>query len=138
MGRVLAIDYGRKRTGLAVTDPSRIIASPLESVATHELEKYLTDYLGREEVDIVVVGYPVTLNNKPSEAVKYIDPFLNRLRKLFPDLKIRLMDERFTSGMAFQTMIDGGVKKEKRKDKGMIDRISAAIILRSFLDQKSD
>lgn len=136
MGRVLAIDYGRKRTGLAVTDPGRMIASPLESLPTAELEKYLSDYVAREKVDTIVIGYPVTLNNLPSEAVRYINPFIKRLLKLFPDIEITTFDERFTSSMAFQTMIDGGVKKEKRKDKGMVDRISAALILRSYLDQK--
>ncbi len=138
MGRVLAIDYGRKRTGLAVTDPGRMIASPLESLPTAELEKYLSDYVAREKVDTIVIGYPVTLNNLPSEAVRYINPFIKRLLKLFPDIEIATFDERFTSSMAFQTMIDGGVKKEKRKDKGMVDRISAALILRSYLDQKKN
>lgn len=136
MGRILGIDYGRKRVGLAVTDPLKIFASPLETVMTHELDRFIEEYLTTEEVDAFVIGFPVQMNNKPSESVKYVDPFIKKLKKKFPDKTIHLVDERFTSQMAFRTMIDGGVKKEKRKDKSMVDKISASIILQSFLDKK--
>ncbi|MCU0367004.1 MAG: Holliday junction resolvase RuvX [Bacteroidales bacterium] len=136
MGRALAIDYGRKRCGLAVTDPLRIIASPLVTVPSGELEAFLRDYIPRENVTEVVIGYPVTVNNLPSESVKYIDPFIARFRKLFPLVELHLADERFTSQMAMRTMIDGGVKKSSRRDKSMVDRISASIILQSWLTRR--
>ena len=136
MGRILAIDYGKKRCGIAVTDPSRIIATPLVTVSTHELEKFLTEYCGVEQVDSFVMGYPVKLNNEPSEMVKYINPFINRLKKIFPGKEINLVDERFTSSMAQRAMIDGGMKKKERQVKGNVDRISASIILQSYLDQE--
>jgi putative Holliday junction resolvase len=138
LGRVLAIDYGRKRTGLAVTDPLRIIASPLITVATHELESFLKDYLLRENVTEVVIGYPVTVNNLPSESVKYIDPFIARFRKSFPEIPLHLADERFTSQMAMRAMIEGGVKKSDRRDKSMVDRISASIILQSWMSREKN
>lgn len=134
MGRILAIDYGKKRCGLAVTDPARIIASPLETVRTHELEAFLLRYDTAEIIDEFVIGYPKQMNNQPSEAVKYIDPFIARLKKVFPGRVIHLVDERFSSKLAFQAMIDGGVSKEKRKDKAMVDRISASIILQTFME----
>jgi putative Holliday junction resolvase len=137
MGRILAIDYGKKRVGLAVTDPLQIIASPMATVATKEIEAFLSDYLNREDVVEFVVGYPVDMNNKPSESVKYIDPFIKRLGKLFPGKPVNLYDERFTSKIAFRTMIDGGVKKKERRDKSMVDRISASLILQSFLENRS-
>ena len=133
VGRALAIDYGRKRCGLAVTDPERIIASPLVTVPSGELEAFLKDYIRKENVTDVIIGYPVTMNNLPSESVKYIDPFIARFRKLFPMTPLHLTDERFTSQIAMQTMIEGGVKKSDRRDKGMADRISASIILQSWL-----
>lgn len=136
MSRVLAIDYGRKRCGLAVTDPQRIIASPLTTVPTGQLETFLKDYIPRENVTEIVIGYPVTVNNLPSESVRYIDPFIARFRKLFPDMPLHRADERFTSQMAMRTMIDGGVKKSGRRDKAMIDRISASIILQSWLSSE--
>jgi len=136
LGRALAIDYGRKRCGLAVTDPLRIIASPLVTVPSGELEAFLRDYIPRENVTEVVIGYPVTVNNLPSESVKYIDPFIARFRKLFPLVELHLADERFTSQMAMRTMIDGGVKKSSRRDKSMVDRISASIILQSWLTKR--
>jgi putative Holliday junction resolvase len=137
MGRILAFDYGQKRIGLAVTDPMQIIASPLATVGPSEIEKYLLDYLNKEIVDEFVVGYPVQLNNKPSDSVKYIDPFLKRLAKLFPGKTVHLVDERFTSKIALQTIIDGGVKKKERKDKTLADRISASLILQSFLERRA-
>jgi len=133
MGRALAIDYGKKRCGVAVTDPMRIIASPLTTVPSAGLETFLREYIPRENVTDVVIGYPVTVNNLPSESVKYIDPFIARFSKIFPDIQLHLEDERFTSQMALQTMIDGGVSKSGRRDKGMADRISASIILQSWL-----
>ena len=111
----------------------RIIASPLATVPSGELEAFLRDYIPREKVTDVVIGYPVTVNNMPSESVKYIDPFIARFRKLFPETPLHLADERFTSQMAMRAMIDGGVKKSGRRDKGMTDRISASIILQSWL-----
>lgn len=136
MGRALAIDYGRKRCGLAVTDPLRIIASPLATVSSAEIETFLKDYIPRENVTDVVIGYPVTVNNLPSESVKYIDPFMARFRKLFPGIPLHLEDERFTSRIAMRTMIDGGVKKSGRRDKALADRISASLILQSWLDRE--
>jgi putative holliday junction resolvase len=137
MGRILAIDYGQKRVGLAVTDPLQIIASPLATVSASEAENYLTEYLKNEVVDEFVVGYPVQLNNKPSDSVKYIDPFLKRLGKLFPGKPVHLADERFTSKMALRAMIDSGAGKKERMDKSIADRISASIILQSYLEQRS-
>jgi len=137
MGRIIGIDYGTKRIGLAVTDPLKIFASPLVTVKTNEFYRFIEDYLKNEDIDEFVVGYPVQLNNMPSESVKYIDPFLKRLKKIFPEKPVHLVDERFTSKIAFQTMIEGGVKKKGRKDKSMVDNISASIILQSFLDSRS-
>jgi putative holliday junction resolvase len=137
MGRILAIDYGKKRTGLAVTDPLQIIASPLITVNTAELESFLGNYTSKESVDEFVVGYPVQMNNEPSESVKYVEPFVKRLKKLYPGKQVNLYDERFTSGIAFRAMIAGGVKKKERRDKGMVDRISASVILQSFLQRRS-
>ena len=133
MGRILAFDYGQKRIGLAVTDPLQIIASPLLTIGTSQIENFLNDYLKKEIVDEFVVGYPVQMNNKPSESVKYIDPFLNRLKKLYPGKPVHLIDERFTSKIALQTIIDGGVKKMARRDKTLADKISASLILQAFL-----
>lgn len=137
MGRILAIDYGKKRTGLAVTDPLQIIASPMVTVATAELESFLIGYTLKESVDEFVVGYPLRMNNKPSESVKYIEPFLKKLKKLFPGIPVNVFDERFTSRIAFRAMVDGGVKKKERRDKGMVDKISASVILQSYLARRS-
>ncbi|MDQ1332420.1 MAG: putative pre6S rRNA nuclease [Bacteroidota bacterium] len=136
MGRILGIDYGKKRIGLAVTDPLRMFASPLETVNIQEFDSFISDYLKSEDVDAFVIGYPVQMNNKPSESVKYIDPFIRKIKKQFPGKELHLIDERFTSRIALRTMIDGGVKKEKRRDKSMVDKISASIILQSYLDRK--
>jgi putative holliday junction resolvase len=137
MGRIISIDYGKKRTGLAVTDPFRIIATPLTTIPTRELEAWLTKYFAANEVDEAVIGYPVTMNNLPSESVRYIEPFINRFRKVFPDIPLHLADERFTSSIAMQAMIDGGLKKSTRRDKSIVDRVSASLILQSWLE-KSD
>jgi putative Holliday junction resolvase len=133
MGRILAIDYGKKRTGLAVTDPLRIIATPLETVSTHELMTYLSGYVQKEVVDEFVVGMPKTLKNEDSEIAPLVRAFVERLGKVYPDKKIHLADERFTSRMAMQAMIEGGMKKKDRQVKGNVDKISATIILQSFL-----
>lgn len=136
MARILAIDYGRKRVGIAVTDPMQIIANGLDTVATKDLIDYLVKYTQQEEVELFVVGYPKQMNNEDSESVKYLKPFLGLLKNKFPNIPIELVDERFTSKMAFQTMIDGGLKKKQRQDKAMIDKVSATIILQSYMEKK--
>ncbi len=133
MGRILAIDYGKKRVGIAVTDELRIIATGLQTVETKNIWEFLKNYLNTENVDIIVIGEPKDMNNKPSDATKYIQPFVNRLRKVYPDLRIERFDERFTSKMAHQTMIDSGLKKKQRQNKALVDTISATIILQSFM-----
>ena len=137
MGRIIGIDCGKKRLGLAVTDPLQIFASPLKTVVVQEFDDFVREYLKSEEIDAFVIGYPVQLNKKPSESVKYINPFIVKLKKKFPDKPVYLVDERFTSQMALRSMIDGGVKKKTRQDKSMVDRISASIILQSWLDSRS-
>jgi len=137
MGRLIGIDYGTKRIGLAVTDPSKMFASPLITVSTEKFDLYIKEYLKTEEVDAFVIGYPVKMNNQPSESVNYVNPFIKKLKKTFPGKEIHLVDERFTSRIALRSMIEGGVKKRNRQDKSMIDRISASIILQSFLDNRS-
>ena len=138
MGRIIGIDYGNKRIGLAVTDPLQIFASPLDTVKPHEFDNFIQTYLKNEKIDEFIIGYPVQMNNQPSESVKYIDPFLKKIKKKFPDIPVHLVDERFTSKLAFQTMIDGGVKQKGRRDKAMVDKISASIILQSFLDSRTN
>lgn len=134
MGRILAIDFGTKRIGIAVTDPMKIFASPLDTVRNCDFMEYLDNYIKKEEVEALVIGYPKQMNNTPSESVRYINPFIKKLRTKYPEIKISLADERFTSRMAFQTMIDGGVKKKNRQDKSLVDKISASIILQSYLE----
>ena len=136
MGRILAIDYGKIRTGIAVTDELQIIASGLTTVLTKELMNYLRDYTNQEKVDLFVVGLPKQMNNEPSESEQLIKPFLNKLTAVFPDIAIERVDERFTSKMAFQTMIDSGLSKKKRRDKALVDEISATLILQSYLYSK--
>jgi len=136
MARIISIDYGRKRVGIAVNDPQQIIATRLTTIPTHTIWDFLNEYFQKEKVEIVVVGYPKQLNNEASEAVRYINPFLKKFQIEYPNMKLEILDERFTSKMAFQTMIDGGLKKQKRQDKALIDGISATIILQSFLEQK--
>ena len=135
MERIIGIDYGKKRVGVAVSDPLGIFASALDTVPSASIIDYLKGYIEKEHVTLFVIGYPMNLNNKPSEAAQYVDQFLNRLRKQFPSIPVKLEDERFTSQLAFRTMIDGGVKKMDRRNKGMVDKISAAIILQSYLDR---
>ena len=134
MGRVLAIDYGTKRTGIAVTDVLRIIATPLETVATQELINFLKAYLQKETVDEFVVGMPKTLKNEDSAIAPLVRKFIEELKKTFPDKPVHLADELFTSSIAMRAMIDGGMKKKDRQKKGNVDKISATIILQSFLD----
>ncbi|MCD6597462.1 MAG: Holliday junction resolvase RuvX [Bacteroidales bacterium] len=136
MSRILAIDYGRKRVGLAVTDPLEIIANGLETVPTMKIWEFLKDYIPRQDVKIVVVGYPVQMNSRPSESMEYLKPFLKKFAKVFPDLRVELVDERFTSKMAMQAMIEGGMKKKQRRNKAMVDKISAVIILQTYLDMQ--
>lgn len=137
MSKILAIDYGSKRVGLAVTDTERIIASGLTTVKTSDLMAYLSSYLGKNNVECVVVGFAKNLDNTMSESSKYIEPFVIRLQKAYPNLKIERVDERFTSKMAFQTMIDSGISKKARSNKALVDQISATIILQSYLDSRS-
>ena len=134
MGRTLAIDYGKKRTGLAVTDPLGIIATPLDTIATHVLLVFLKSYLQKESVDQFVIGMPKTLLNEDSENAPLVRKFVVELKKAFPEKPVHLADERFTSSIAIRAMIDGGMKKKDRQVKGNVDKISATIILQSFLD----
>lgn len=136
MGRLLAIDYGRKRCGLAVTDVLQIVATALDTVPSAELIPYVKAYAGREPVDEIIVGLPRTLDGQPSESMRYITPAINRLRKEMPDMKITFFDERFTSTLAHRAMIDAGVKKSDRRDKGAIDRMAAVIILNGYLESR--
>lgn len=136
MGRVIGIDFGKKRIGLAVTDPLQIIASPLTTVNPTEFEVFMKDYLKKEVVDAFAIGYPVQLDNTPSESTKYLEPFLTRIKRLFPNIPIHKIDERFTSVMAHQAMIDGGMKKMDRRDKKTVDKISATLILQSYLQRR--
>jgi putative Holliday junction resolvase len=136
MGRIVAIDYGTKRTGIAVSDPLRIIATPLDTVPTADLLPYLKTYLQKEAVDEFVVGMPKTLLNEDSEIAPLVRKFIAELEKIFPEKPVHLADERFTSSMAMQAMIDGGMKKKDRQQKGNVDKISATIILQSFMERK--
>lgn len=133
MGRILAIDYGSKRVGLAVTDSLRLIATGLTTVHSKDLISYLTGYFSKENVDIIVVGEPKTLQNQKSDSARFIDPFVTHLRRTFPDKKIERYDERFTSAIAQQTMLSGGLKKKDRQSKETVDLISAIIILQDYL-----
>ena len=129
----MGIDYGRKRTGVAVTDPLGIVAGNLATVPTHTLMQFIKDYLEREQVDRIVIGKPTQLNGEPSESMRYITPFVNRLKKELPDVPVVMYDERFTSAIAHQAMIDGGMKKSDRRDKSRVDAIAATIILNDYL-----
>ena len=137
MNRIIGIDYGLKRTGIAVTDPLGIFASPVETVPSAKIIDYLKNYTAKEQIGLFVVGYPINMNNTPSEAARYVDTFLKQLKKNFPQIPVELEDERFTSVLAHRSMIDGGMKKMARRDKSVVDKISAGIILQSYLDRKS-
>jgi putative holliday junction resolvase len=136
LGRILAIDYGKKRIGLAVTDTMQLIANGLTTVNTKEIYDFLSSYLLKEKVDKFIVGYPKTLSNEDSEAMNYIKPFIKSLQNKYPEIEVILVDERFTSKIAFQTMIDAGLGKKARKNKELIDTISATLILQTYLNQK--
>tara|TARA_R110002074_G_scaffold348282_2_gene518742 strand:+ start:21321 stop:21731 length:411 start_codon:yes stop_codon:yes gene_type:complete len=133
LGRILAIDYGVKRIGLAVTDEMQMIAFGLTTISTAEIFDYLSDYIAKEKVDLILVGEPKQMDNTASESEFFIKPFLVKLAEKFPTIPIKRHDERFTSKMAFQTMLDSGLKKKQRKNKALIDEISATIILQSYL-----
>ncbi len=133
MARILAIDYGEKRTGIAVTDPLQIIASGLTTVSTKDLLKYLKDYVSKEQVERIVVGQPRRLNNEPSEVEHKIQQFIITLHKELPEISVVRIDERFTSKIAFQSMLDAGVKKKDRRKKELLDKVSATVILQSYL-----
>lgn len=134
MGRILAVDYGRKRCGVAATDSLRIAANPLPVVRTCDLLDFLADYCKREPVDRILVGEPRQMNGEPSESMKYITPFLGRLRQRLPGIEVELVDERFTSVMAHRDMLTAGFKKSDRRRKGLADEMSAAIILTTWLE----
>lgn len=136
MARILAIDYGKKRTGIAITDELQIIASGLTTVDTKSIFSFLTEYLAKENVELFLVGEPKQMDNTASESESLITPFVEKLQKTFPKIPVKRIDERFTSKMAFQTMIDSGLKRKKRQNKALVDEISATIILQSYLYSK--
>ena len=138
MNRIVGIDYGRARVGVAVSDPLRIFASPVETVPSAKIIVYLKKYALSETVERFVVGWPLNMNGAPAQAAPDVEAFLKQLRKAFPDVPVSLEDERFTSVLAHRAMIDGGMKKSERRDKNSVDKISAAIILQSYLDRKSN
>ena len=136
MGRVLAIDYGKKRTGLAVTDMLRITANPLLTIDTKDLLKWLEEYFAKEPVEEVIIGHPTQMNGEESESMNYIRPFMGNFKKKFPDKTITMYDERFTSVLAHQAMLAGGMKKKDRQNKAVVDKIAACIILEDYLESK--
>jgi putative Holliday junction resolvase len=138
MGRIMSIDYGRKRTGIAVTDILQLIANGLDTVPSGEIINFLKKYFEKEEVELVVVGYPKQMNNTDSESVVYVNEFVKSFKKNFPQKKYIFADERFTSKLAFRAMVDGGLKKIQRQDKAMIDKVSATIILQSYLEMRTN
>lgn len=138
MARILAIDFGRKRSGIAVTDELQMIANPLTTVLSKDLLDFIANYMQENEVESVVVGEPKTMQNTPSDASRFIEPFIQRFKKRFPDMPLARMDERFTSRMAFQTMIDSGIGRKARQNKALVDSISASLILQSYLEQQNN
>ena len=138
MGRILAIDYGQKRTGIAVTDPLKIIATGLTTIHSKDIIEFLKNYMQKEEVESIVVGEPKTLGNQASDAARFIEPFVKHLKKQFPQMPVYRMDERFTSSIAFQSMIDSGMKKKQRQNKELVDTISATLILQSYMEYLSN
>ena len=133
MPRILAIDYGQKRTGIAVTDEMQIIASGLTTIPSQTAIAFLKDYFAKEKVELVLIGEPKQMNNQPSQSTPVIEAFVVKFKKAFPDMPVKRVDERFTSKMAFQTMIDGGLSKKQRQNKALIDEISATIMLQDYL-----
>jgi len=136
LGRILAFDFGKKRTGIAVTDELQIIASGLTTVDTKKIFSFLTAYLKKETVELFIIGEPKQMNNTASESEQFIQPFVKKLSTTFPKIPIKRIDERFTSKMAFQSMIDSGLKKKQRQNKALVDEISATIILQTYLSSK--
>ena len=136
MARILSIDYGRKRTGVAVTDPLQLIAGGLATVATSELYDWLVQYIKQEQVERIIIGEPRQMNGQPSENMQRVQQFVNRWRKAQPDIPVEFYDERFTSVLAHQTMLDGGLHKKARQDKALVDQISATIILQNYLESR--
>ena len=136
MARILSIDYGKKRTGIAVTDPLQIIANGLATVSTSELFDYLKNYLSNEQVERIIIGRPLQTNGQPSENLQRVEQFVNRWRKEMPDVPVEYVDERFTSVLAHQAMIDGGLRKKARQDKALVDKISATIMLEDYLRRR--
>lgn len=137
MGRILAVDFGTKRTGLAVTDPLQIIATPLKGLLTHELESFLKEYTLKESVEKLVIGWPTQADGSPSDNARHVEAFVNRFKKLFPNIPVVLQDEYGTSKDAMRTMISGGVKKKNRRDKLQVDITSAVIILQAYLSENT-
>ena len=136
MSRILAIDYGKKRTGIAVTDPMQIIANGLTTVPTHTLMDFLMNYVQKEQVERIIIGHPKQMDNEDSENMKNIVPFMNQLKKKMPQMPVELVDERFTSVLAHQAMLTGGLKKKDRQNKALVDEISATIILQSYMESR--
>ncbi|HNZ80581.1 MAG: Holliday junction resolvase RuvX [Bacteroidales bacterium] len=134
MGRILAIDYGRKRCGIAVSDPLKLIANGLKTVATQDLDAFFEQYLKEETVDLVVVGLPKQLNNEPSEAMSYIEPYVRKFKKKYPEIPLVYSDERFTSVLAHKAMLEGGLKKKDRRNKALADEVSATILLQDYME----
>lgn len=132
----MAIDYGSKRVGIAVTDPLQMIATGLTTVHSKDVIQFLKDYTAKETVDCIVVGEPKQMNNEASDAARFIEPFVKHLQRTFPSIRVERMDERFTSQMAFRTMIDGGVSRKGRQNKELIDQVSATIILQSYMERR--
>ena len=137
MARIMSIDYGQKRTGIAVSDPLQMIANGLTTVDTAQLLDFIADYLSKEQVERIVVGYPKQTNGEDSENMKRITPFVNRLRKLYPTITVELYDERFTSVLAHRAIIDSGIGRKARQDKALVDKISATIILQDYMERKT-
>ncbi|HUI32355.1 MAG: Holliday junction resolvase RuvX [Dysgonamonadaceae bacterium] len=136
MSRLLAIDYGRKRTGIAVSDTLQLIANGLTTVRSHDVLDFLKDYVQKESVERIIIGFSRQMNYEESESMQYIKPFVKKLEKEFPNIPVEYFDERFTSSMAFQTMIEGGVKKKQRQNKALVDEISATIILQGYMESR--
>lgn len=136
MARIMAIDYGRKRVGVAVTDPMQIIAGGLATVPAHQIIDFIQQYVAKEAVETIVVGLPKQMNNQPSESMRYIQPFVATLKKKIPQIPVVFYDERFTSVLAHKAMLEGGLKKKDRQNKALVDEISATIILQDYLESK--
>ena len=135
MSRIIGVDVGQKRTGIALSDPTGVFASPIETLPTAKIIDYIKNYTAKEKLSAFVVGYPRNMDNTPSEAAKYVEEVLARLKKHFPEIPVILEDERFTSKLAMRSLIDSGVKKMDRRDKAAVDKVSAALILQSYLDR---